>query len=125
MSTVIGGPCSRPVCPDPVECIKGCLLPADTTPPALPEPSGVVHIAGTRVQIGPLLRQRCAWCGVVLVDYNVDNLAVPLGQDPTPATWPEGDLVLVDGWMSTHVPHVDGEDLPPNACGSRSAEATQ
>jgi hypothetical protein len=25
------------------------------------------------VQIGALLRQRCAWCGTVLIDYDLAN----------------------------------------------------
>ena len=79
-----------------------------------------MHIAGNDLRVGNLLRQRCAWCGAVLVDYDLERIAVPDGQDPTPATWPIGGLVLVDGNMTTVVAvaeHMDGTQLPSNACG--------
>lgn len=78
--------------------------------------SGVVHISGVHVQIGTRLRQRCAWCGGVLLEYDLANIAVPVGSDPTPPTWEPGRLVLVDDGMSASIAHVDGEDLPDNAC---------
>lgn len=76
----------------------------------------VVHIAGPDIRIGEHLRQRCAWCGTVLVDYDLTRIAVPIGQDPTPGTWPVGGLVEVDGGVSWTVAHQDGQPLPPNAC---------
>lgn len=77
-----------------------------------------VHIAGDHIQINQLLRQRCAWCGHVLIDYNLDRLAVPVGQDPSRSTWPVGGLVEVDGnasWV-VELDAVDG--LPDNACSA-------
>lgn len=79
-------------------------------------PAGVVHFAGLDVQIGPLLRQRCAWCGVILVDYDLTRVAVPEGQEGGPATWPVSTLVLRDGNLSAQVPHEDGTPLPDNTC---------
>jgi len=76
----------------------------------------IVHIAGVDVQVGALLRQRCSWCGAVLIDYDLDRIAVPVGQDPRPGTWPVGELVARDGVASYVVEHVDGSDLPPEAC---------
>lgn len=84
----------------------------------------VIHIAGVHVQIGKLLRQRCAWCGAVLLDYDLAAIAVPVGQDPTPATWPPGDLVLVDGGMSALVEHEDGSPLPDGSCGKLDPAVT-
>jgi len=78
--------------------------------------SAVIHIAGPHVTIGPLLRQRCVWCGYLLIDYDLERIAVPEGQDPTPATWPGGELVLVDGNLSTIVDHEDDALLPPGSC---------
>jgi len=76
----------------------------------------IVHIAGVDVQVGALLRQRCSWCGAVLIDYDLDRIAVPVGQDPRPATWPVGELVARDGVASYIVEHVDGADLPAESC---------
>lgn len=87
--------------------------------------SAVVHIAGVHLQVGQYLRQRCAWCGAMLLHYDLANIAVPQGQDPTPATWPPGDLILVDGVLSTLVPHEDGTPLPGNACGRLDPEVTR
>jgi hypothetical protein len=84
----------------------------------------LVHIAGHDVQVGSHLRQRCAWCGAVLVDYALDRVAVPEGTDPRPATWPVGDLVAVDGPLSYVVEHEDGQPLPDNACGAIDVEVT-
>lgn len=86
--------------------------------------AGVIHIAGVHVQVGQQLRQRCAWCGAVLLDYDLASIAVPVGQDPTPATWPPGGLVLVDGSMSATVEHADGASLPDGSCGKLDPAVT-
>lgn len=77
---------------------------------------GTVHIAGPDVQIGSVRRQRCAWCGVLLDEWDLARVAVPVGQDPTPAVWTPGGLVLVDGNMKATVTHEGGSQLPDNAC---------
>lgn len=84
----------------------------------------LVHIAGPDIRVDARLRQRCAWCGTVLLDYALDRIAVPAGQDPTPATWPVGDLVAVDGHASWIVAHVDGQPLPDGACAKLDPEVT-
>lgn len=77
-------------------------------------PAATVHIAGVDVTIGDrYLRQRCAWCGVTLIDYDLTRIAVPEGQDPRPSTWLVGALVETDGTVSRTV---DVERLPDNAC---------
>lgn len=87
--------------------------------------SAVIHIAGPDVQVGQHLRQRCAWCGATLLDYALDRIAVPVGQDPRPSTWPVGALVAVDGPGSWVVEHEDGAQLPAAACGQLDPEATR
>lgn len=84
----------------------------------------MIHIAGPYIVIGPLLRQRCAWCGAVLIDYDLTRVAVPLGQDPTPATWGTGQLVDVDGPVSRVVDHTDGDPLPDGTCAHLDPEVT-
>lgn len=86
--------------------------------------TAIVHIAGSDVQVGCRLRQRCAWCGATLVDYDLMCIAVPEGQDPRPATWGVGLLVEVDGSVSFVVEHEDGADLPDNACAVIDADVT-
>jgi hypothetical protein len=82
--------------------------------------AALVHIAGVDVTVGTMLRQRCAWCGAILIDIRLDRIQVPIGQDPRPATWPIGALVLVDQNLSTVVEHEDGAALPLNACTRRT-----
>jgi hypothetical protein len=87
--------------------------------------AGVIHIAAVDVRIGQHLRQRCGWCGAVLIDYDLARIAVPVGQDPTPAVWPYGSLVLVAGGISVSVEHEDGQPLPEGSCGHLDPEVTR
>jgi hypothetical protein len=76
----------------------------------------ITHIAGGQVRVGTRLRQRCSWCGALLCDYDLERIAVPVGQDPAPAMWETGRLVEVDGGMSVVLDHEDGDEIPANAC---------
>jgi hypothetical protein len=83
----------------------------------------ITHIAGPDITIdgeyGRYLRQRCAWCGDVLLEYDLARVAVPVGQPGPPATWPLGSLVSIDGPLSTVVEPVDR--LPDDACARNPA----
>ncbi|WP_166345038.1 hypothetical protein [Phytoactinopolyspora limicola] len=93
--------------------------------------NAVVHIAGPETQVGPRLRQRCAWCGALLLDYDLAHIAVPDGQDPRPSTWPVGAMVSVrdvcdgvrESWQVTADPGCGR--LPDNACGAIDPEVTR
>jgi len=85
----------------------------------------VTHIAGPDVQVGSCLRQRCAWCGVIMTDYDLANVMVPEGQDPRPATWPAGELVRRDGCAWFVVEHEDGADLPADSCAAAEIDAAK
>ena len=83
---------------------------------------GVVHIAGAWLTLfGRYMRQRCEWCGIVLVEYDLHRVAVPTGQPGEPPHWEPGSLVRVDGNMSAAIDNPrtgDGEvQLPPDSCG--------
>lgn len=84
------------------------------------------------VEVGPHLRQRCAWCGAVLVDCDLRTVAgivitsegtEPL-DDPRPSTWPVGKLVRHDGPMWVIVEHEDGAQLPPECCAALPPSVT-
>ncbi|WP_304452882.1 hypothetical protein [Nocardiopsis sp. YSL2] len=92
--------------------------------PTVPTEPGTVHIAGLLLDIPPHLRQRCAWCGLTLIDYDLTRIAVPEGQDPTPATWPVGGLVAVDGNASWQVDLPEDRRLPDAACYRIDPEVT-
>jgi hypothetical protein len=87
--------------------------------------TGVVHIAGHDVRVNHLIRQRCAWCGAMLADYDLERIAVPEGQDWKPPIWPVGGLVEVDGNMTSVIEHDDGEQLPKSACARIDAAVTR
>lgn len=80
----------------------------------------VTHVAAQTITIdGRYLRQLCAWCGEVLIDYDLANVAMVVTPDdpnPTPATWPTGNLVRVDGNVSTTLD--ENEQLPDDFCGA-------
>lgn len=75
----------------------------------------VTHMIGPAVSVGPLIRQRCTWCGALLMAYDTDRLAVPAGQDPTPAMLPDGALVRMDGAHSWTA-DTEAVTLPDDAC---------
>jgi hypothetical protein len=85
----------------------------------------LIHIAAQPIQVGAQLRQRCGWCGAVLLDYPLDRMAVPVDQAAEgPATWETGVLVGVHGGVHWLVDHVDGEKLPPEACAQLPHDVT-
>lgn len=93
------------------------------------EPVEVVHIAGLPVTLhrpeGDYLRQRCTWCGALLIDYNLATVAVPAGQ-PGPGAWEPGKLVatIAGNPKIQHLVDDDGERLPDRCCARLDPEAT-
>jgi len=88
----------------------------------------VTHIASTVVHVGTLMRQRCGWCGAVLIDVDVARVMVMTseGRDPEPSipTWEVGSLVAIDGGASWTVdPREDGL-IPEDACARLDPEVT-
>lgn len=67
----------------------------------------LVHPAGpvmyyTRADGKDLVRQRCMWCGTVLIDADLSRIAAQLNPDgsaPPFATWEAGGMVGVNGGM--------------------------
>lgn len=72
----------------------------------------MIHIAGQKVVYeGRWLRQRCAWCGLTLIDYDLATCASMDGS--APRTWEEGAQVEVNGNFSSLVA---GKELSPESC---------
>jgi hypothetical protein len=84
----------------------------------------ITHIAANDITIGgQRLRQRCAWCGAILIDYDLTRVAVAVVEGE--ATWPVGGLVRVTGTfpkVSSLLPNTD--ELPDDACGRIDDEVT-
>lgn len=88
---------------------------------------GIIHIAGLDVQVGDQLRQRCSWCGSVILDVDTARVAFQVveGQEGYKvSTWPVGALIGMNGAVTWVVEHEDGKQLPPNACAQVPHEVT-
>ncbi len=79
--------------------------------------AAVVHIAGHVVEIDARLRQRCAWCGALLVDHDRSAVVSLSGEQTVQAeAWAPGSLVEKGmGWTAS-IPLKAGDKLPANAC---------
>lgn len=81
-----------------------------------------IHIAGPDLRVGSKLRQLCAWCGHVLIDMDLDCIAVSPNADGSPGsgpgTWAVFALVAVDGNAALVVAD-DGGPLPLRCCASQ------
>jgi hypothetical protein len=82
-----------------------------------------VHMAGADIQIDSVIRQRCAWCGTLLIEYDLNRIAVIDGQ--ALVTWTVGALVVVDGGMSWIDESAQAHDLPANSCAFLDVEVTR
>lgn len=101
--------------------------------------SGQIHIAGVCVYMGSLRRQRCSWCGALLHEYDLANIARPLepGEDPEnpepwePGSWEVGGLVQMEGTFPcvsfvVEPELVDGEaQAPDTSCMRLDPEVTR
>ena len=76
----------------------------------------MTHISAQVVIIeGRYVRQRCAWCGEMLIDYDLEKTAVVVvnGKTELPGVWATDRLIHVDGNQSTLL---EGNAMPPDCC---------
>jgi hypothetical protein len=92
--------------------------------------TGTVHIAGFEITVAERLRQRCAWCGEILIDIELGRVAFQLDDpDKTVPVFPSGKQVLHDGVMWLVLEDLPGE-LPgtvvtdPRSCTRVPPELT-
>lgn len=86
--------------------------------------TSVVHIAGVHLAVNTLVRQRCAWCGALLVEFR-EAVARFDESEPGPAVWPVGHFVAVDGGMKWLVLYEDGNPFPDGLCASLDPAVTR
>jgi hypothetical protein len=75
----------------------------------LPLEPGTVHIAGFEVQFAERIRQRCSWCGEVLIDQELALVTMHPWSEFT--VWPAGKQILHDGNLWTVLEDEPG-DMP-------------
>lgn len=77
----------------------------------------IVHIVGEAVGIGSRVRQRCSWCGAVLLDEDLSLIAVPTETASMPfPLWPAGGLLAVDGNARWVIDQPRDAPLPDASC---------
>ena len=83
-----------------------------------------IHIAGAVVKVGSVSRQRCAWCGELLDELDLKNVAVAPNEDGTydepPCGFEPLTLIRVDGVNPksfNSIDHEDGDQIPAGFCG--------
>jgi hypothetical protein len=75
-----------------------------------------VHIAGLEIEVhGRYLRQRCGWCGEVLLDYDYTLTASP-GEWRKPSAFPVNKLIRVEGGNTRIYSVLEDVKLPDDAC---------
>jgi hypothetical protein len=97
----------------------------------------VTHIAGPDITVqGRYFRQRCSWCGAVLVDYDLTQVAVKMNEDgshPGPlGAFQVGRLIRVAGagtgseeGGTTYTSALEDERLPDDSCALLDPEVTK
>jgi len=74
----------------------------------------VTHIAGIHINMDDrFIRQRCAWCGEVLIDEDISKIAFIGDSDSVLNVWPVGAFVRVDGRFSSVV---EQQQIPHDCC---------
>lgn len=103
--------------------------PCPDHPPAGPGP--VIHVAGVAMRVTDHIRQRCSWCGAVLIDVDITTIDRPAADvadlDPDDPfawypVWETGRLVAHDGaasYLVDDIPSPSNPDIPgipPESC---------
>ncbi len=90
----------------------------------------LIHIVLNDLTVGSVRRQRCAWCGELISEYDLANIAVqvdregqPDDADLAPGLW-QG-LVARDGAVSWSVPEPEDGKVPPTSCMAMPFEETR
>lgn len=62
------------------------------------EPRYIVHLAGPPIRIGALIRQRCCWCGALIEERDLDNIAVQVEEGEEPIRFIDDEGRPIGGW---------------------------
>ena len=74
----------------------------------------IVHVAGAPFQVGTRVRQRCAWCGALIMDVD----------DPMHPGWAVHHLVAMTDGAWTPVVLDEADNLPRGFCGFIDPDVT-
>lgn len=93
------------------------------------EPLAVAHLAGPQITFGSVVRQRCSWCGALIEERDLANMAVKIDESASPEVQQE-EVASVGraawaGWvevmgtnpvMKTSVEEPEEGKAPENSC---------
>lgn len=93
----------------------------------------LVHLVGPPLRAGDVIRQRCAWCGALIDEYDLTRVAIPEGDPPlvhedgTPCGGWTGLVAVAEGsptvkWAVENPP--DGR-MPEDSCMALDPEVTR
>lgn len=101
---------------------------------------GLIHFAAAVLRFGTVIRQRCSWCGALIDEVDVANVAMPTAQ-LAPGETVESHFVYKDGtpkqrwsglvWVSEGFPTVkwalddSGDEAPGQSCMCLDLEVTR
>lgn len=81
----------------------------------------VTHISGLEITVeGRYMRQRCAWCGEILLDRDLQTTMVAPDEDgnvPPISSWKVDSLIRIKPGNPTISSMLDDERLPSDFCG--------
>ncbi len=78
-----------------------------------------IHLVGPEVTVEKrYVRQRCSWCGFLLLDYDLERIQVPEGQGG-PRPWKVGGWVEVGEGFAQSV-DVNDDAFPNESCVGES-----
>lgn len=91
------------------------------------EPRHLVHLAAAAIRVKSVIRQRCAWCGALIDEHDLERIAWQddgsgqnplIDEDGTPRERWAGLVAVVDGnpTMKWAVDHPDDHEVPPDSC---------
>jgi hypothetical protein len=104
------------------------------------DPSGgVIHFAGAALRAVSIIRQRCAWCGALISETDLDRVAWQVGEDGQNAENPfiNDDGTPKDQWqglvwvsdgnprIQIAVPHSADGTIPVGSCMDLEPEVTR
>jgi hypothetical protein len=85
--------------------------------------SELVHVAGPQITFGSVQRQRCAWCGALIVEHDLASVGVQVQEGESAEHAMEGfrrsrweGLVAVDGNVKWAVDEPADGQAPERSC---------
>lgn len=89
-----------------------------------------VHVAGVPIEVRSRVRQRCAWCGLAIIDRELSGSRHEERDDGLPGEQfnfhPPGALVAIVGTTQWILPfNIATDEFPADACAALDYDVTR